>query len=184
MDEFEREALRRAALGDMEARREALALAADALRRGVDLSPELRAWLADALLPLLAAVESPGGADLDLPAALAPMGFEPNPAHRPADDGAHLRRLEAAAAVHVLAAARLPGVTKTAAVACVAQALPSSEWTVWRACKGVSEWPNLHGAERVAAPVFDRMRELCRRQPLAYCGEVRDFLQVTKEGRV
>lgn len=177
MDEFEREALRLATLGDMEARRAVLALAADALRRGVDLSPELRAWLADALLPLLAAVESPGGADLDLLAALAPMGFEPNPAHRPADDGAHLRRLETAAAVHVLAL--LPGVGKTAAVACVAQALPSSDWTVWRACKGLDEWPDLPEAKRAAAPVFDRMRELIRREPLACCGEVRDFLKVT-----
>jgi hypothetical protein len=174
--DYEAETLARAAAGDRAARREALALAADATRRGLPLSVALRAWLADALVALLAAVEADAP---DLANALAPLGFERNPAHRPPDDGAHLRRLEIVAAVHVLAT--LPGVGKSAAVTYVAQALPASDWKVWRDCKDVEGWPDIAAAQRAAVPVLDRIRALIAREPLACCSEVRDFLKATDE---
>lgn len=160
MDEFEREALRLAALGDMEARRAVLALAADALRRGVELSPELRAWLADALLPLLAAVEATGGADLDLPAALAPMGFERTPRHRPrrTDDEVRARGLRRLAAVHLLT---LRAGSRSQAVGLVAEAEGCDSLSVWRDLGGGAEWTGtVRQAMRYARGVIRRARAL------------------------
>ncbi len=174
-DEYEAETLARAAAGDAEARREVLALAADALRRDLPLSEALRASPADAPVLLLLALEAEAPALAD---ALVPLGFGRNPAHRPPDKGATLRRLEIAAAAHVLAAP--PGMSKSRAVESVASALPASDWTVWMACKGVGDWPDNQAAERAAQPVFARMRLLMSREPPAYCSEVRDFLKVTE----
>jgi hypothetical protein len=163
-EQFEAETLRRARLGDSAARREALALAVDATRRGLPLSDDLRAFLADALAVLQAAIEPGSAARDDLAAALVPLGFERNPPHRPpAGDDARLKRLEIAAAVHVLAA--LPGMGKTDAVGAVALALPASEWSVWQACRGADDWPDHAATLRLAERICGRLRELAVREP-------------------
>jgi hypothetical protein len=178
--EFEAETLRRARGGDAAARREALAMATDATRRGLPLSAGLRAFLADALAVLQAVVEPGSDARDDLAAALAPLGFEANPPHRPpAADDELLRRLEIAAAVHVLAA--LPGMGKTAAVSAVALALPASEWTVWQACQGVEFRADQATLRRMAEPMRARLRELAEREPLNVPEEVRAWITEAKQ---
>jgi hypothetical protein len=177
---FEAETLERARKGDPAARRDALALAADAIRRGLPLSGPLRVWFADALVLLQAAIE---GDAAELGHALVPLGFDPKPAHRPADPGAILWRIEIAAAVHVLVSKAR--VRKSLAMSVVADAVGTSLSTIERAVAGLGPWPansdpetrvGAADIERVALPVFDKMRALNTREPLHLPQEVVKFL--------
>lgn len=159
--EYEAEALRLAREGDAEARRELLALAADALRRGaphhgppnreLSLSADVREWLADGLVSLLAAPEAP---------PLAVFGLGPLRRGRPARDEqtAMMRTLARAAAVHLLTAR---AGSRTEAVQWVAAAAGCEPDAVWKELKRGSEWTGTaRQAMGFARPLIRQARAL------------------------
>ncbi|MFT3818301.1 MAG: hypothetical protein QM750_11815 [Rubrivivax sp.] len=166
ISEFEAEVLGRARDGDVSARREAVALAADALRRGIELSPGLRGYLADALQHVLAAAES---TDKSAQArALAALGHQAQPAHRKPrnDDERRLRALRRLAAVHLLTAR---AGSRTKAVDIVADVEGCEPRAVWRDLGDNAQWRSTaRVALRLARPVIELARArglLSRRRP-------------------
>lgn len=149
--EYEAEALRLAREGDAEARHELLALAVDALRSGLPMSADLRAWLADGLVSLLAAPGAP---------TLAVFGLGPLRRGRPARDEqtAMMRTLARAAAVHLLTAR---AGSRTEAVQWVAAAAGCEPDAVWKELKRGSEWTGTaRQAMRFARPLIRQARAL------------------------
>ncbi|WP_251970348.1 hypothetical protein [Sphaerotilus microaerophilus] len=177
IDEFERVTLRRAATGDMAARRVALALGADALARGVLPSGALRAFLVDGLTALMAVVDTGPGERLTPDDALAFFGGERNPPHRKPNPERETESMALSAAVHLLSK---PAGNKSAAVEIVAGAVPCDPKTVWRKCSGL-DWSGVaEGVTRqTAAPVLSRVAAEATRANGLYSQEVRDFLSVT-----
>lgn len=175
--EFEREALRLAALGDVEAKRLLLMLATDALRRGIPLSAGLAGFLADGLLQIQRAADLWPGDPLKPEDALSYFGFERKQRHRMASPGRTDEALSLAAAVHLLTA---PSGSKTAAVDLVAAAVPCDPMTVWRKCSGI-DWKGYSSdpARLMAAPLLAKVAVAVARDPLNHSQEVREFLSVT-----
>ncbi|HNU11311.1 MAG TPA: hypothetical protein PKJ45_08095 [Rubrivivax sp.] len=161
MENFEAKALARARAGDTQAARVVLALAVSSIRTGGALSPALRAYLADALTLLQTVLEpSANATPAEMARALAPLGMEPRPGHRPKadEDAARLRTLELLAAVEVLAGAR----GRTGAVAEIAAEAGLSERAIWRRIGG-SEWTGGRmRAARVARVLLARIRRARR----------------------
>lgn len=137
------------------------------------LGPVAALELSLALWDLNSAAET--GDDAALWGALARLGIQRRPPHRPKNDSdaTLLRHCQLAATVQILSSVT----TKTEAVRACASGVPASESVVWAACKTVG---TLKRPEVFADELIGRVRVAVVGDPLSYSEELRQFLEVTR----
>lgn len=171
----EKEILLKAWAGDMEARREMLALARFSLDGGHEMSPALQQWLADALCALSYAVSGGPNGWTPIDEALQCFGHEPKRGRPSLLTNEDIRKqLDIVNTVLVIA----ERFGKSAAVSAVAHAVPMSESKVWALVK-LHRRINGLGDVCMSIRMIQRVLDASRRDPHVYSTEMRDFLAVT-----